>query len=136
MAFAGFYSTAIFWLQGGSPFAGAREYWLRLFLLGLINFVSTYSFYTAIQFAPIPSIVALLIRMATIPSVVFSVAILKETIPPIAALGALLLLLGSLMLSYVTGKIGWTLILLAVVFSTTETITLTIGKIVAKRGNA
>ena len=94
-----------------------RNAWILLIVTGLLNVFSSYFFFTAIDIAPQPALVSFLGQLTIIPSLAVSFFILKEKITRGATLGIIVLLTGTVLLTYVSGSIGWQLLALVAAFS-------------------
>jgi drug/metabolite transporter (DMT)-like permease len=106
-----------------------RRAWTLLILTGIANLISSYFFFTAIDISPQPALVSFLAQLIIIPSLAVSLFILKEKIAPRAYLGIMILVTGALLLTYVSGPLGWQLLALVVVFSLANGFQLLLNKL-------
>jgi drug/metabolite transporter (DMT)-like permease len=108
---------------------------LGLVSLGIFEILGASSFFTAITMAPQPAIVAFLARFSVPIALILSLLILKERLKPNAVGGVILIIVGSLFLTYKSGSVGWVLLLLAGALSISGAASLIVGKKVVKQSN-
>lgn len=141
-------SFLVFWMLIGAAYAALAcvlrrqitlpHNWLTrlgLLSLGLLEIVISYSFFTAIRLAPQPAVVAFLTQLSTVFSTALSVLVLRERVTPQAGVGAFLAIVGSLMLSYASGSLGWILTLLVGVATIMSAVSLLLGKIMVQHSD-
>ncbi|NIM95986.1 MAG: EamA family transporter [Anaerolineales bacterium] len=116
-------------------FPQKRSIWLGLISLGLFEIISSSAFFTAISLASQPAIVAFLARFTSLFGLIMSVIILKERMNLTALAGTVIILVGGFSLSYVSGTIGWTLLLLNIIMSISVAASLIVGKVIIEETN-
>jgi drug/metabolite transporter (DMT)-like permease len=135
MLVGGIYVTVLGGMKKQIDLPKKKSALLGLLSLGLFEIVGASCFFTAIDLTSKPAVVSFLARFHIIFALFFSVLILKERMELIAVGGAGLMLAGGLYLSYTSGSIGWTLLILTFVMSIAFAGSLIAGKWVTKESN-